>query len=161
MKKAVLRKVPFLLAAVFIAQAAWGQVAFAKHDLMPGKWWMMPRVADTLNLTEEEKAKLDQLFLDKQSAMIDIKARVDKEQLALESILGREPLDEAAASTQFSRVLAARDELAGLRFQFLVGSRKVLGAERFQQLTSIFEEFKERFRSWKDRRDGDGGGSGR
>lgn len=76
-----------------------------------GKWWHNPRVSEQLNLSEEEKSKLDKIFVESRRKLIDLKSSVEREQFELENLLESEVLDEAAVMEQFKRLEKARGNL--------------------------------------------------
>ena len=127
------------------------------QDGPEGKWWRNPGVSKRLKLTDEEKAQLDNKFLDSRRRMIKLKGKVEREQLELQSLIERNNLDEAAAKNQFKRLEKARGRLSDERFEFLMQSRKVLGNERFQEIKKMYRQKHEQ----KRQKDGDRGRKGR
>ena len=45
-------------------------------DLPPGKWWHQPEIADRLQLSEEQQGRLDGVFRQAASELIDRRAEV-------------------------------------------------------------------------------------
>ena len=103
-----------------------------------GKWWRMPHVAEQLNLSGREKEHLDDLFIQSRRKLIDLSSAVEKERLELGILMDKETLDEDAVLGQFKKLEQARDHLVSERFRFLLEVRKILGAERFQSLKTLF-----------------------
>jgi Spy/CpxP family protein refolding chaperone len=99
-----------------------------------GKWWKMPQVADKLALTQEEKERLDTMYLQHRRQMIDLHSQVKKEQLDLEQLLDSSTFNATACMGRFKKLQEAHANLATERFKFLVQLRELLGLERFQQL---------------------------
>ena len=99
-----------------------------------GKWWKTPQMADKLALTQEEKAKLDSMYLNHRHQMIDLRSQVQKERLELEQLLDSSTFNGEASMECFKKLQEARTSLATERFKFLVQVRELLGLERFQQL---------------------------
>jgi Spy/CpxP family protein refolding chaperone len=128
-----------------------GVVQAYSADVGPGRWWRSPELAKDLGLTDKEMQMMDDMFARNRNALIDIKSDIEKEQLKLEDILAKDPLNESAAKDQFRRVEKKREKIAFERFQFILDARKLLGPERFRILTEKFEEMK------KNRRDRSGG----
>lgn len=112
-----------------------------------GKWWKMPRLAEELNLTDEEKNQLDDLFLDYRRRLIDLKSPMERGWLELDNILEKEDLDEAAAMEEFEKVKVARSNLATERFRFLLDVRRILGSDRYQRLKALFREIRKEMKS--------------
>ncbi len=103
-----------------------------------GKWWHMPQVAEQLNLNGREKEQLDNLFIQSRRKMIDLKSAVEKERLELGILMDKETFDEDAVIGQFKRLGQARANLTTERFRFILEVRKILGADRFQSLKTLF-----------------------
>ena len=121
----------------------------AAQDAPTGKWWRLPRVAKRLNLSQEEKKKLDELFTQSRRNLIRLKSKVEEERFELEDLLEKEFLDESAVMEQFRRLEKARNDLAEERFRFLLGVRKIIGFERFELLKGIYRHFRQRARQGK------------
>jgi Spy/CpxP family protein refolding chaperone len=131
----------FLAGALLIVWLFAPGVAKAQ-DIPPGKWWRLPQVAEHLDLSPEEKNRLDDLFLDSRRRLIDLKSRLERERFELDNLLEQETLDEKAVMDRFRRLERARSDLAQERFQALLKARKILGFERYQKLKILFREFK-------------------
>ena len=111
-----------------------------------GKWWRLPQVVEGLNLSPGEQQKLDELFSKSRRKLIRLKSRVEEERFALEELLERKQLDETAIMDQFRKLERARSKLAEERFMFLLGVRKIIGFERFEQLKGVYKRFRQRNR---------------
>jgi Spy/CpxP family protein refolding chaperone len=118
--------------------------AAAGQDVPPGKWWQIPQVSRRLDLTAGEKNRLDDLFYASRRKLIELKGRVESEQLKLDHLLEAANTDQKAVEAQFERLESARSALADERFQFLLEVRRILGFERFRELKMIYREFMHR-----------------
>jgi len=107
------------------------------QESLPGKWWHMPKIAEELTLSDQEKETLDDLYVKNRRELINLKAGLETEQLELEALLGRESLDEPAIMAQFKRLQEARTKLASETFGYILQVRKAIGRERFQQLKAL------------------------
>lgn len=114
------------------------------QDMPGGKWWRNPKVSKQLNLTEEEKSRLDKQFLKSRRKLIDLKRNLEREQFELENLLEGEALDEDAVNGQFKKLDKARSDLAEARFNFLINTRKILGNERFQEVKGMYKNMRKR-----------------
>ena len=135
----------FVLPAVSMAKPRGGCEGGAHHakagmGVPRGKWWKMPQTAERLNLSDEEKEKLDRLFLEHQRRMIDLRSEMQKERFELENLLDSTSFDSAAGMARFMKVQAAQKAIAVERFSFLLGVREILGLDRFQQLKAEVRE---------------------
>lgn len=108
----------------------------------PGKWWRLPKVAKGLDLNEQQKGQLDDLFVKSHRKMLDLKAVVQKERFELDNLLEKQALDESAVMTQYDKLKKARIDMGDERFRFLLEVRKIIGSERYQQLKVLFKEFR-------------------
>ena len=108
----------------------------------PGKWWRLPQVAKALDLNEQQKGQLDDLYVKSHRKMLDLKAAVQKERFELDNLLEKQALDESAVMTQYEKLKKARIDMGDERFRFLLEARKIIGSERYQQLKVLFKEFR-------------------
>ena len=105
-----------------------------------GKWWQDPRMCDQLNLTDEEKNKLDEYYTDSRRRLIDLKSRLEKERFELDTLLESEEVDNDAVRHQFEKLEQARSKLSEERFNFLMKSRTILGNKRFQEVKRMYKK---------------------
>ncbi|UCF91300.1 MAG: periplasmic heavy metal sensor [Desulfobacterales bacterium] len=116
--------------------------AMAAGQEMPSeKWWYNPQIARNLNLTNQEIRRLDQLFDASRRDLMQLKIAVEREQGALDKLLNRKKVNDAEVQQQFRRLEQARTRLADERLRFVVEVRRIIGADRFQQL-------KQNYRKW-------------
>ncbi|MBF0472755.1 MAG: hypothetical protein HQK93_03355, partial [Nitrospirae bacterium] len=106
--------------------------------MMGFKWWQNPDFIKKLAITDSEKTTLDNLYVEKMKNMIDHKAGLQKEMLAMQQILEADTLDEAKAMATFKEHQDSRINLETEQFKFLLEVRKLLGAARFKELKSCF-----------------------
>jgi Spy/CpxP family protein refolding chaperone len=154
----------FILPAISVAKPRGGCEGGAHHakegmGVPRGKWWKMPQAAERLNLTDEEKEKLDRLFLEHRRRMIDLRSEMQKERLELEHLLDSTSFDSAASMARFMKVQGAQKDIAVERFRFLLGVREILGLDRFQQLKAQVREHRMKRRHMgRESRKGNGSG---
>jgi len=127
-----------LLLLIFMAVPA----TVMGKDMPVGKWWHRPAMASKLNLSEAEKSKLDEKYIESRRNLIKLKNVVESEGFELEVLLENEPLDEAKTLEQHKRMEKARSDLANERFRFVLEVRKIIGLERFQELKASFQKFR-------------------
>ncbi len=111
------------------------------QDMPAGKWWYNPKVVKALNLTDREVRQIDRLYADNRRQLIDLKGRVEREQLELDTLLGSKSTDDQAVKRQFQRLETARAELSNARLGFVLGVRDIIGHERFQQLKASYRDW--------------------
>jgi Spy/CpxP family protein refolding chaperone len=100
----------------------------------PGRWWHSPDLARRLNLSAEQQKRMDEVYEQSRNRLIDLRALVQKEEGALEPMLGAEHVDEAKATAQIDRVAAARAELEKANARMLLSLRTVLTQEQWRTL---------------------------
>jgi Spy/CpxP family protein refolding chaperone len=114
----------------------------AAQDVPSGKWWYNKKVVQNLNLTPKEIRQLDGLYEDTHRTLIDLKSAVKREQFELDTLLGKEPVDDAKVRKQFKRLEKARTDLANERLGFVIRVREIIGADRFQQLKTSYKDWR-------------------
>ena len=107
-----------------------------------GKWWRVPRLANELNLTDEQQRQLDELHIQNRRRLIELKSNVERERLELGTLLENQTLDEAAAVRQFEKLEKARTRMATERFRYFIQVRRTIGYDRFQRLKTFFREYR-------------------
>jgi len=110
----------FALAALFTVSSAFAQA------LPPGKWWRRPEIVQSLNLTDEQQDRLELIFRASATELIDLKAEVDKANIALRGELDRPQLDRVAIHRVAVRLNDARGKLFDRELMMLVEMRGVL-----------------------------------
>ena len=116
-------------------------VIAAGQDVPAGKWWYNPKIQSNLNLSQNEKTKLDKLFAKSRRKLIKLKSEVEHEQFELDQLLSKKKVNDADVKKQFQKLEQARKNLANERLQFVIGVRNILGADRFQQLKSNYKNW--------------------
>jgi Spy/CpxP family protein refolding chaperone len=114
----------------------------AAQDVPSGKWWYNKKVVQNLNLTQKEIGQLDRLYENSHRKLIDLTSAVKREQFELDTLLGKEPVDDAKVRKQFKRLEKARTDLADERLGFVIRVREIIGAGRFQQLKTSYKNWR-------------------
>ena len=114
----------------------------AAQEVPSGKWWYNKKVVKNLNLTQKEVGQLDQLYENSHRRLIDLKSAVKREQFELDTLVGKEPVDDAKVREQFKRLEKARTDLANERLGFVIRVREIIGADRFQQLKTSYKDWR-------------------
>jgi len=107
------------LVAFFVAASAFAQ-------LPPGRWWRRPEIVQALNLTDEQQDRLESIFRGSAADLIDLKAEIDKSNIALRGELDRPQLDRGAIHRIAARLSDARGRLFDRELMMLVEMRGVL-----------------------------------
>jgi hypothetical protein len=127
------------LASLFILAAT---TLFAQQ-LPPGKWWRRPDVAQSLQLSEDQQMRLDQIWRASASDLIDVKADIDKQAIAL-----RGELDQPTLNRNAIRAIAARlNEARGKKFErelmMFVDMRAVLNDQQWNRMRAKLDSLGE------------------
>ncbi len=140
--------------AVFLVLAVQGGGRAAPPDGPPPpmKWWRVQEFVDQMGLTQEEKQKLDAMYIESHTKLIDAEAARSKAKLIMDDLLDKDELDEKAVFDQLERVNRAMATINTERFRFLIEIRRFLGAKRFARLKGIFDQH--RMRIMKEKLEG-------
>ena len=133
----MLRKLKYILIVLPVVVCIFMPIQSLAKGIPPGKWWLMPGVAEKFDLKETEKKELNDLYIQSRRSLIDLKSTLHKE---------RFELDEASVMSQFKKLEAARANISTERFEVLLKVRKILGHERYQKLKMSFREFRNKMK---------------
>ncbi len=120
-----------------------------------GRWWNNPRIVERLKLTDVQRKEFDDIFLEHREHLIDLRASLQKAELALEPLVRDAQPNETKILAQIDKVAQARAELEKANAAFLLAIRGKLTAEQWTQLQAERAERANRMR------EGIGGGQGR
>ena len=104
--------------------------------LPPGRWWRDGSMSRRLGLSADQQKRMDEVFEQSRSKLIDLRATVQKEQGTLDPLLSAEHVDEARAIAEIDRVANARADLEKANARMLLGFRSVLTQEQWRALQS-------------------------
>jgi hypothetical protein len=124
-----------LLFAVGLLTAA----TISAQPLPPGKWWRRPEVVQLLNLSDEQQSRLESIFRSAANDLIDLKADVDKQNIALRGELDQPQLDRAAIRRISARLNEARGRLFERELMMLIDMRSVLNDTQWNRLRNQLE----------------------
>lgn len=99
-----------------------------------GKWWTSPDMAQKLNLTDDQKRRMDDIFQQHRLKLIDLQASLEKEEISLEPLVSADQPDDAKVFAQIDRVALARAELEKANSRMLWQVRRVLTPDQWKQL---------------------------
>ena len=105
-------------------------------DLPPGRWWRQPAIVQMLTLTDDQQSRLEAIFRGNANDLIDLKAEVEKSNIALRGELDRPQLDRAAIRRVAVRLNDARAHLFERELMMLVDMRSVLNDTQWNRLRS-------------------------
>ncbi|MBF0473679.1 MAG: hypothetical protein HQK91_04685 [Nitrospirae bacterium] len=110
------------------------QGGFGKMMILNVRWWQNPEIARKLVLTEDEKNKLDKLYVEKTKSLIDEKAAIQKGMLDMRELLEAKELDKGRILSDFKKDQTVLINITTKQFNYIVDVRTILGADRFKEL---------------------------
>ena len=102
-----------------------------------GRWWDNPRLAQQIGLTDDQKAKMDDIFQQHRLQLIDLNATLQKDEVILHPLLQADQLDETRILSQIDAIAQARAELEKANARMLFGIRKVLTPDQWKKLQTV------------------------
>ncbi len=141
------------LAAVLLAPAV------RAAGMPDGKWWKNPGVAAELELTPEQSAEIEKVFVRSRSKLIDLKADLEKRQLDLQGAMEDKTADRAAVEKKIESVENARAALQKTRALMILDMKQILKPAQWERLLQKQRERREQMQD-RRRRFRDEGGPG-
>jgi Spy/CpxP family protein refolding chaperone len=108
-------------------------------DLPPGKWWRRPEVVQQLGITTEQQDKLEAIFRTSADELIDLRADVEKRNIALRGELDQPQLNRELIRKLAARVNEARSHLFERELMLLVDMRAVLTDSQWSHMRSMLD----------------------
>jgi len=99
-----------------------------------GRWWNNPRVVERLKLTDVQRKEFDDIYMQHREKLIDLRANLQKAELALEPLVSDSQPNEAKILAQIDKVAQARAELEKANAAYLLAIRSKLTAEQWAQV---------------------------
>lgn len=116
------------------------------------KWWQTERFQKELALSEEQIARLEQIFQSKQPKLREQKHALDRLEEGLSRLVADGQADEAEAIALIDRVEAARSALSKSRTLMLFKMRRILTSDQHVKLKVLHQEWeRERRRGGRNR----------
>jgi Spy/CpxP family protein refolding chaperone len=105
-----------------------------------GRWWDNPQMSQQLNITDQQKKQMDDIFLQYRLKLIDLKANLEKQETLLHPMIEADQPDEAKILAQIDAVAQARADLEKANARMLFDIRKTLTPEQWQKLKTMREQ---------------------
>ena len=122
-----------------------------------GKWWKNPAVASDLNLTADQSAEIEKIFVRTRPKLIDLKADLEKKQLDLQVAMDDHAADRASVEKKIEAVETARASLQKTRALMLLDMKQILKPAQWDKLVQKQQERRERMQERRERMREDGG----
>jgi Spy/CpxP family protein refolding chaperone len=139
--KNILRILPAALGVFFLVHAAWGQVPL--KDLPAGKWWTNRRIIQELRLTPAQQARIEAVWLRSRRILNERKMELERRQAELATLLGKVPIDEAAAVRAFAEFQQVRLSVERGTFLMRIQIKNLLSAEQQPKIEAIAERLRQ------------------
>ncbi len=107
------------------------------HDRQFGRWWNDPMLAQKLNITADQKQKMDGIYEQYRLRLIDLNADLQKQQLLLQPMISSDNPDQAKTLAQIDAVVNARAALERENAHMLFAIRETLTPDQWQKLKTF------------------------
>jgi periplasmic protein CpxP/Spy len=122
-----------------------------------GRWWNNAKIVEKLNLTDDQRKAMDDIYQQHREQLIDLRASVEKAEVEMQPMLSADQPNESAVLAQIDKVAQARAELEKANARFLFELRSKLTPDQWKQVQE-FRQNREGMRpQWRGR---PGGGPG-
>jgi periplasmic protein CpxP/Spy len=108
-------------------------------------WWNNPSMIDRLKLTDDQRKAMDSILLQHREKLIDLRANLEKAELAMQPLMGADTPNDAAITAQIDKVVQARADLERANARFLLAIRDKLTVDQWKQIQGAQQE---RGRGW-------------
>ena len=146
----MIRRISFFLAVTLLGVAP----LLAADDVRvpAGKWWQRPEVVRRLELSPEQRRRLDAISRDSSKQLIDLKAELDKRAIDLRTELDRTRLDRSRIQRAAMALNDARSRLFDKELMLMVDLRDVLSDAQWSELRTMMQRAESRRRELPPRR---------
>ncbi|MGZ4811878.1 MAG: Spy/CpxP family protein refolding chaperone [Terriglobales bacterium] len=109
----------------------------AGHGRGPmGKWWTNSALVQKPGLNDTQTQKIEKIFQDHRTQLIDLRANVEKAEVALQPLVEADHPNEVQVTAQIDKIAQARANLEKSNAQMLLAIRQVLTVDQWKQLRS-------------------------
>lgn len=124
-----------------------------------GRWWNNPKIVEKLKLTDDQRKAMDQIFQEHREKLVDLRANVEKAEIAMEPLVRADQPNESAVLAQIDKVAQSRAELEKANARFLFALRAKLTPDQWKQVQEFRQNREEMRHEWRDggRGQGEGG----
>ncbi len=100
------------------------------------RWWTHISISKELHITKKETKRLDAIYKENQTRVIELKLEARKEMLELEMEMGSEKFDTAASIERFKNIQNLRSEISVEHFSYWLEIREIIGHQRLLKAIS-------------------------
>jgi Spy/CpxP family protein refolding chaperone len=109
------------------------------HDRNFGRWWNDPMLAQKLNITADQKQKMDGIYEKYKLRLIDLNADLQKQELLLQPMISSDNPDRDKTLAQIDAVVQARAALEKENAEMLFSIRETLTPDQWHKLRMMHE----------------------
>jgi Spy/CpxP family protein refolding chaperone len=110
------------------------------HDRQFGRWWNDPMLAQKLNITADQKQKMDGIYEQYKLKLIDLNAALEKQELLLQPMISSDNPDRVKTLAQIDAVVNARAALERENAEMLFAIRETLTPDQWHKLRMMHEQ---------------------
>lgn len=114
--------------------------AFGAMGIDSKGWWNNPRIVERLKLTDDQRKAMDGILLQHREKLIDLRANLEKADLALQPLMSADTPNDAAIMVQIDKVVQARGELERANSRFLLAIRDKLTSDQWKQIQAFRQD---------------------
>jgi len=137
----------FALSALLLA----GLLASSRAEAQPGPGFHGGRLFETLQLSDGQKATIDELFAANRENARSLHQRLQEQRQLLSNAAQAQPFDEAAVRFQAQELANLQAEMMVRRAALMSQVSSVLTADQKAKLEELREERKAHFQEWRER----------
>jgi Spy/CpxP family protein refolding chaperone len=125
---------------------SWGDGMHGFHIGPPGMWWHNPDLVQKLTLTPDQQKRMDDIFQQNRSQLMDLRTNVEKQEMLMGPMLAADQPDTNKILAQIDHTAQARAELEKASAKMLLGIRNVLTPDQWSRLQAAEQENRMRMR---------------
>lgn len=118
------------------------------------KWWERPRVVERVKITEEQRAKIRDIYDRQSKDMEPLRSDLKDQGKKLREMLVEEKLDKEQIDSQIDAVSAALAKVMSAKLQMNVQMMNELSPEQRKELIAMYEEIREKIKQRREERSG-------
>lgn len=107
------------------------------RDRQFGRWWNDPMLAQKLNITADQKQKMDGIYEQYKLKLIDLNADLQKQELLLGPMISSDTPDHDKTLAQIDAVVSARAALEKENAEMLFAIRETLTPDQWHKLRAL------------------------
>jgi Spy/CpxP family protein refolding chaperone len=101
---------------------------------MRDMWWKNPETVAAIGLTTDQQKRIEDLFIQSRTQLIQLHATLETEQLQLGPVLDANPVDQPKAMAAIDKIANSRADLEKANAKMLLSIRGVLTPEQWTKL---------------------------